>query len=85
MFSAHNFTRKKALLGSLLRNFGCIKRSFSLRRKVSDWCIEQPKVGVIGYGSIASKHIDILSNLCPSAKFHVLVEAVVSQVDLKTR
>ena len=43
-----------------------------MRRKVADWCIEQPKVGVIGYGSIASKHIGILSKLCPSAKFHVL-------------
>ena len=48
--------------------------------KVADWCNDRPKVGIIGYGSIASKHIGILSNLCPLAKFHVLSSRQLSPI-----
>ena len=43
-----------------------------MKPKVADWFVDRLKVGLIGYGSIASKHINVLSNLCPSAEFHVL-------------
>ena len=51
--------------------------------KIESRAIDRPIVGMIGFGSIATKHIKVLSSLRPSASFHVLSSRNLSETPCK--